>query len=229
MYMASNGGRKTGRDTAARNQHYSARRLGILVPMALTPLLIGVESMAIEKRAYEVVERHENLEIRSYPAAIVAEVRMEGPFETVGNEAFRILVSYISGNNQSRESIAMTAAVSQQQTGRKIAMTAPVSQQYDEGRYRITFTMPSEFTLETLPVPLDKRIQLREEPAGRFAAVRYSGFWSRKNYDSHLQVLRGWTRSRQLRTAGEPLWARYDPPFMPWFFRRNEILLMVES
>ena len=163
---------------------------GLLVPMALAPLLIGVESMAIEKRAYEVVESHGSLEIRSYPAAIVAEVRMDGPFEKVGNEAFRVLVSYISGNNQSRSPIAMTAPVSQQPTGKKISMTAPVSQQYDEGHYRITFTMPSEFTLETLPVPLDKRIQLREEPPARFAAVRYSGFWSRKNYDTHLEVLR---------------------------------------
>ena len=76
--------------------------------------------MAIEKRAYEVIERHGNLEIRSYPAAIVAEVRVEGAFEKVGSEAFRILVSYISGNNQSRESIAMTAAVSQQPSGSKI-------------------------------------------------------------------------------------------------------------
>jgi hypothetical protein len=29
--------------------------------------------------------------------------------------------------------------------------------------------------------------------------------------------------------AGEPVWARYDPPFMPWFLRRNEVLIPIEK
>ena len=27
----------------------------------------------------------------------------------------------------------------------------------------------------------------------------------------------------------EPVWARYDPPFMPWFLRRNEILIEIRE
>ena len=32
---------------------------------------------------------------------------------------------------------------------------------------------------------------------------------------------------RALEPTGDPVWARYDPPFMPWFWRRNEILIPV--
>ena len=29
--------------------------------------------------------------------------------------------------------------------------------------------------------------------------------------------------------TGEPVFARYNPPFMPWFFRRNEVLIAVDK
>ena len=32
-----------------------------------------------------------------------------------------------------------------------------------------------------------------------------------------------------LEEAGEPIWARYDPPFKPWFLRRNEILIGIRA
>jgi hypothetical protein len=28
---------------------------------------------------------------------------------------------------------------------------------------------------------------------------------------------------------GEPIWARYDPPWKPWFLRHNEVLIPVEA
>lgn len=32
-----------------------------------------------------------------------------------------------------------------------------------------------------------------------------------------------------LTTVGEPVWARYDPPWKPWFLRRNEVLLEIDG
>jgi hypothetical protein len=104
-------------------------------------------------------------------------------------------------------------------------MTAPVSQQRARDKWAVSFTMPASYTLETLPVPDDPQIVLRQVPARRMAAVRYSGFWSEKNYLQNMSDLEAWMRERGLVAEGEPVWARYNPPFTPWFLRRNEILI----
>ena len=42
-------------------------------------------------------------------------------------------------------------------------MTAPVAAEEIEGHiYRISFTMPSKYTLESLPIPDDDRIKFKE-------------------------------------------------------------------
>ena len=56
-----------------------------------------------------------------------------------------------------------------------------------------------------------------------------TGFWSRSRYDVHERRLREWIQRRGLESVGEPVWARYDPPFMPWFLRRNEILIELRA
>jgi hypothetical protein len=147
----------------------------------------------------------------------------------VGNEGFRRLVEYIGGANRTQARISMTAPVVQEPASEEIAMTAPVAQEKVGDRYRITFLMPSKYTLETLPQPTDTRIQLRAEPMRRVAAIRYSGFWSRSRYDDHERRLREWIGQRGLEPVSEPVWARYDPPFMPWFLRRNEVLIEVRD
>ena len=185
--------------------------------------------MAIEKIAYRTIERDGPFEIRLIEPHVVAETFVEGDFERVGNEGFRRLVSYIGGANRGQARISMTAPVVQEPASEKISMTAPVAQEKVGDRYRITFLMPSKYTLETLPQPTDTRIRLRAEQKRRVAAIRYSGFWSRSRYDDHERKLREWIDRRGLEPIGEPVWARYDPPFMPWFLRRNEVVIEVRK
>jgi hypothetical protein len=85
--------------------------------------------------------------------------------------------------------------------------------------------MPAIYTLETLPEPLDPAVSFRVVPARRVAAHAYSGTWSTSRYEEHLATLRAALASAGLTAVGEPTWARYDPPFMPWFLRTNEILV----
>ena len=123
----------------------------------------------------------------------------------------------------------MTAPVTQEENSQKIAMTTPVNQEKQGNSWRITFLMPAEFSLETLPEPLDESVRLAEEPGRLMAAVRYSGTWSTKSYDKNKAQLKAFVQEQGLRQTGMEIWARYDPPFMPWFLRRNEVLIPVEK
>ncbi len=190
-------------------------------------LFTPASAMAIDEPSFRVIESAPPVEIREYAPYVVAETRVAGGFRDVGNEGFRRLFAYISGENRGAAKIAMTAPVTQQAASEKIAMTAPVTQQADGDVYRIAFVLPSQYTLESAPVPTNPDVRLVQVPARRVVAVRYSGLWSAENYKEALEQLTAFAQQRGLKLTGEPVYARYDPPFMPWFLRRNEILVEI--
>ena len=185
--------------------------------------------MATQEAEYKVVEKDGCFELRDYATHILAEIMIDAPFEKAGNKAFHPLFEYISGANQLKNVLEMTAPVSQQVVSQQIEMTAPVSQQRKEGKWAISFMMPSSYTLQTLPAPTNNAIELRQVPARRIAAITYSGFWSEKNYHHHKTKLESWVTQHAWRVTGEPVWARYNSPFTLLFFRRNEVLIPVDG
>lgn len=192
-------------------------------------IIIGaIDAMAIEEAKYEVIKKDNKFEIRDYASHILAETVVEGKLEDAGSVAFKRLFRYISGDNRSGNKVDMTAPVSQEPIGEKIKMTAPVGQQRVKDSWTVSFMMPSSYILETLPEPEDPKVTLRQVPARRIAAVRYSGFWSEKSYLKHKVKLESWIHRMGLTIVGDPIWARYNPPFMPWFLRRNEILIPID-
>ena len=204
------------------------RNLFVLI---LLPVLATFQSvaMAIEEPSYEVVQRLEGVEIRQYAPYAVAEVLVEGTADQAGSQAFPILAGYIFGKNKGARKLEMTAPVTQAATPVKMAMTAPVTQTAAPGGYVVQFVLPRDVTLTTAPEPLDPRIHLREEPGGRIAVIRYSGFWTQRNFDEHLADLQARLKAAGLAWVGEPVLSRYDPPFMPWFLRRNEVWLKLDD
>lgn len=187
------------------------------------------DTMAIEEANYEVVRKSDNFEIRDYAPHIIAETVVAGNLEDAGSEAFRILFGYISGENRSRMKVDMTAPVSQQANSEQIKMTTPVGQRRLENKWAVSFMMPAAYTIETLPTPENNQVILRQIPGRRMAAVRYTGLWSQKGYLKNKLKLEGWIKENGLHTVGDPIWARYNPPFTPWFLRRNEILIPIAS
>ena len=200
-----------------------------LVFLVVFSLAIVNTATAIEKAKYTILEKEDDFELRQYEARIVAETYVEGSLKESGDDGFRRLYKYISGDNKKKQSISMTAPVGQEPSSEKIAMTAPVNQEKKDSQWRITFLMPSEYTMETLPEPTDKRVKLLEEPGRLMAAVRYSGTWSEASYQKNRSLLEEYIQKRGWTQKGEAVWARYDPPFMPWFLRRNEVLIPVEQ
>ena len=203
-------------------------RSALSVVILLAGLALGMSrgvAMGTEEAAYTVEKTDGDFQVRQYAPQVVAETVVDGTLEEAGNKAFRPLFNYISGANRSKGKIAMTAPVAQRREGEKIAMTAPVGQEAVSNQWAITFMMPTNYTLETLPAPTDEKVRLRAIPARRMAAVRYSGTWSRQRYERNLARLREWMKAQGLAAAGDPVWARYNAPFTPWFLRRNEVLV----
>jgi len=183
--------------------------------------------MAIEEPKFTIETKNEVYEIRSYESILVAETRVSADFDDAGNKAFRILADFIFGNNKSKTKIDMTAPVSQQ--SEKIAMTAPVMMNKENTEYLVQFTMPEKLSKETLPLPNDERVIIREIPARRIAVYSYSGSWSEKRFNEKLEIFRTALRKDGLTSLRDPIFARFNSPFQLWFLRRNEIWIEVEK
>ena len=189
---------------------------------------LATNAHAIEEPAYTVVRQYPSFEVRQYAPYLVAEVNVPGPASEAGNQGFNDPGGLHLRQKQGGRKIEMTAPVTQTPEPRKIAMTAPVTQAASDTGFIIQFKMPMEFTLDTLPEPLDSSVKLKELPGGWFAVIRYSGSWSESNYADHLTQLRQTVKAEGIPTRGEPIYSRYNAPFVPWFMRRNEIWLHVD-
>ena len=196
--------------------------------------LASTSVMAIEEPVFRVVGKSGRMELREYSSYLVAETRVKAEFADAGNLAFRPLFNYISGKNQRQEKIDMTAPVSQfaeRDVGEKIAMTAPVTQvpaMDSEGNFVIGFTMPARYNRDNIPRPTDARVSVREVPSRTMAVLAYSGTWSMARYAEHEAALREEVAKAGWVERGGIEFARYDPPIMPWFLRRNEVMVEVE-
>jgi len=196
--------------------------------------VFGIRS-GYEEAAHTVLVEDEPFEVRQYEDALIARTVTEGEYGAAGNAAFRRLGGYIFGDNVTQESIAMTTPVFQEPVDQgageseTIAMTTPVFQEdQGDGRWEQTFVLPSEYTLETLPVPTDPNVEITTLPGKRVAVVRFSGFRSMDKLGDQTERLRGWIAEQGLTPVGEPRIAAYDPPWTLPFLRRNEVQIEIE-
>ena len=195
-------------------------------------LLLSGAAMAIEEPAYRVVTQDGSYEVRTYGARIVAETWVTGNLSEASSAGFRKVAGYIFGKNRQNDgksaSIAMTAPVTVSRST-KIEMTAPVTTHAEANGYRLQFVMPSQYTLATLPIPLDPDVKLHEIPPATYAVIRFSGWCGENQVKDRTDALRGWMAHRHLTPRGEPELARYDPPWQLPFLRRNEVLIPVNA
>ncbi|MEB0056467.1 heme-binding protein [Variovorax sp. LG9.2] len=182
-------------------------------------------SHATEEPQYQVVRELADIEVRQYAAYAVAEVLVADPADAAGSQAFPILAGYIFGKNKGKRKFAMTAPVTQEAAPVKMRMAAPVTQSAAPDGFVVQFVLPKGVTVASAPEPLDARVQVRAVVPAGVAVIRYSGFWSQSNYEEHLAKLQSVLRDADLAGKGEPVYARYNAPFTPWFMRRNEIWL----
>jgi hypothetical protein len=182
----------------------------------------------VETPKYNVSYSSGNIEHRNYEPMIIAAVEVTGERkESIGN-GFRLIADYIFGNNSIDQNIKMTAPV-EQQTSKKIAMTAPVQQQQSGASWTISFVMPSEYTLSTIPKPNREEIKLTLIASKEFIVIRFSGTNSDELITKYQTKLLSYIAKNKIKIVGEPKYAFYNPPWTLPFMRRNEIMFEVLS
>ena len=220
---------------------------GLIMSMSLFSLLGCVShsdprmnvSQKLEIPRYQVSNVEGNCELRTYSSHLVASVIVSGDFDTASRKGFRILADFIFGGNRSNTSISMTAPVSAmpttqiqaeqvQKQGEQIAMTAPVTTRPKGDRmWEITFSMPSKYSRNTLPIPNDERIKITTKKGEEVAVIVFSGLATQSNIDEHQHKLNTWLNNEGLLSDGPYVIARYNDPFtLPWN-RRNELMVKV--
>jgi len=181
-----------------------------------------------ETPKYSVSKKQNEIEIRQYSGYIQAEVTVEDTnYKSAIERGFSLLAGYIFGNNISRQKIEMTTPVQASQS-EKIAMTTPVTVTGDSS-FTVAFIMPAEYTLKTLPQPKDTRVHFTPIPARTMAAIRFSGYFQQATIQKNKLRLSQWLDEQGLETEGDFIVAGYNPPWVPGFLARNEVLIQIKS
>ena len=105
-------------------------------------------------------------------------------------------------------------------------MTSPVLSEFSNEGY-MAFVMPSEFDLETTPMPLDNRVKIEQVPSRTVAVLRFSGSWSEVHFEEKTKELLEELANAKVKTKGTVFTMLYNPPFTPSFLRRNEVAIEV--
>lgn len=203
---------------------------GVLVVFFGAWTAVGVASTkGIETPAHTLVEKRGAYEIRDYAGYIRAEVTLRGGYRDTLYGGFREVAGYIFGDNTGAADIAMTAPVLQEGAPEKIAMTAPVLQEDKGDAYTVSFVMPAKYTLDSLPKPNNPNVVLREVPPARYAVARFGGYaWERKAL-RRVAALEKRLAADGLVATGPAIIAQYDPPWTPFFMRKNEVQIPIAA
>ena len=201
-------------------------RLSIFTAFIL--FLTSFTVMAIEEPEFISIEKKDAFEIREYQPKLIAQVLVNGTFDSASSKGFRLLADFIFGNNKTNEGskkIDMTAPVVTRDASEKIDMTAPVVSEETERGWYISFNMPKQYSKDTLPVPNNPEVKIIEVPTEKFAVITFSGLVREKKYAEMLSLLNEEMRKRNLEPQGPAILARYNPPWTLPFLRRNELMI----
>ena len=164
--------------------------------------------MASEEAKYQIVKSTDIYEIRKYSDRLAVQV-----VSTTGDNSFRKLYNYISGNNEKKQ---------------EIKMTIPVTQTEKSGNMTMQFYLPSKFSIENVPDPTNTDVEVINIEGGHYAVIRYSGRASEENFIKHKNILEDRLIKDNISIQSPPIKAIYNSPFTLPIMRRNEAMFRVK-
>jgi len=178
-------------------------------------IFFSLQIMATEEPNFDLIYKENNFEVREYTSRIIAQVKKVGNFDEASSAGFKSLADFIFGNNSINNK------------SEKISMTAPVLAEEKNSKWFISFVMPKEYSLKTLPTPKNSEVMLTTLPREKFAVIVFSGLVRESSYGEKVKLLNNFIKKQKLIALGSVQIARYNPPWTLPFFRRNEIMIKV--
>jgi len=201
--------------------------IGFVVIIVFWSIISYVAVSRIETPSYTVIKKARGYEIRVYDSHIMAQTQVTGSLNEARSKGFRIIADYIFGNNLRSEKISMTAPVVEQPS-QKIAMTAPVISTLEESNSRtISFILPREYTLDTLPKPNNPLVTISEMPRHTVAALRFTWYPTASRINQKKAELMALLKRDHKTITGSTQVAQYNPPLSIPLLLRSEILIPI--
>lgn len=174
---------------------------------------MAISTSKIEKQKYRVVKKEAEFELRFYPPATFATIKSTAKnYRELSGSGFRKIAGYIFGNNASSA---------------KIAMTSPVHMDINETESSMSFVMPSEYDIKSLPRPNDSKVEIHESPSEYAAAIEFGGFANDATISKYAEQLRRSLEAKGIKSIGHYRYLGYNPPYQ-LIGRKNEVIVAVE-
>lgn len=174
---------------------------------------MAISTSKIEKQPYRVVKKESGFEVRFYPPATFATMRSSAKsYRELSSSGFRKIAGYIFGNNE---------------TSAKIAMTSPVHMDINQDGSTMSFVMPSQYDIKSLPRPNDAKVEIHESPSEYAAAIEFGGYANDESISKYAEELKKSLEEKGIKPIGHYRYLGYNPPYQ-LLGRKNEVIVAVE-
>ncbi|MBF88787.1 MAG: hypothetical protein CMG75_03840 [Candidatus Marinimicrobia bacterium] len=192
--------------------------ISITIMFFAVNILFALDNQRIETPKYNMIFKTGRFEIRYYESMILATTAVKASYREATYTGFKRIAQFIFGKNSANLAIAMTAPV----------MTTLEEQEHYQS-YKISFVMPKEFTIKSLPKPLSEDIEVRSENLGLTAVINFGG-WATDNRVKYLtRKLKKFIETKNYKIIDPAIVAQYNSPWAIPPFRHNEIIIKIKE
>lgn len=183
-----------------------------VVGFSFAQFLMSYTSNKIENPVYKVLKDYGEFEIRQYEEMIMANTSFKSNnYDQNANEGFRRVASYIFGQNDRNE---------------KIAMTSPVFMEMGS-EPSMSFVMPKKYAMDDLPDPDRKDVELVTKNPMKLAVIRFSGYANEEKISAYRKKLLGLMVKNGLKPGSNYYFLGYNAPWK-LVGRKNEVAIEVQ-
>jgi len=191
------------------------------------PRVIGFFN--VEAPLFYILEKKGNLEIRDYKSYLSVYTEINGvSYEDAITLGFWKLFDYFSFNNLGERDLKGEAYGADRAV--KMSITSPIFEINKGSRWTISMMVPSKYSEETVPLPMDTEVHIAKVPERVVAVIKSQGTMTLEKIERNTEVLEDWIRKLDKFTMSSMPFVSHQDLF-PTFqiLRKTEIHIQVEK